>query len=517
MATARDKKSTDVGTISQQQDVEIERAFTFFMVPFYYESEAECSPILSNNLWKKDSEKVSNEGEDGEVLYSYIIDFLQGQMKSDNSVKDHLRIYCMNVDKESKWYHDFWDSFINHPHVAYIPIGKNEAKEDVFHPIRFKMLSCDEKGFRAPHLFIYEEAKIGILTFYIELAEKKKTMDDLKLLNYHLHKIYKPLCRCVCPNLGINKKRVFANDEERQIEEAKLKEVRTFIAPHDDSEVYSPYSPFTWNMKGLCDLLLKDVEHQLFSNIRLHLFTYCQIDDSDKEGLTKDDFLPDLIRLSRCVSNKYLLPFDDLAKSDAVLQCFENIYYASSVEGTAIIAVAKKSNKGFVSQMDGNVRLRYLWIYILAVIQRYTLLNMNRQLLAVASTNDEAMLWKLINTIKDVKIRCYYTSVSPYTQQDQFYQLCCNNLHVKETFDEIDEKTKALNITISHDMQKRLDLLTLGLSAFAVISIACDLFTLIQYAHNGGQTWARVLLWASPVIIICIFILHFTLKRHRNR
>ena len=167
MATARDKKSTDVGTISQQQDVEIERAFTFFMVPFYYESEAECSPILSNNLWKKDSEKVSNEGEDGEVLYSYIIDFLQGQMKSDNSVKDHLRIYCMNVDKESKWYHDFWDSFINHPHVAYIPIGKNEAKEDVFHPIRFKMLSCDEKGFRAPHLFIYEEAKIGILTFYI--------------------------------------------------------------------------------------------------------------------------------------------------------------------------------------------------------------------------------------------------------------------------------------------------------------------------------------------------------------
>lgn len=515
MTTESDNKP-NVGVPSLPQDIAIARAFTIFMIPFYYESEAEGSPFLSGNLWKKESEKVSNEGEDGEVLYSYIMDFLQGQMKNDNSIQDYLSIYTMNVDKESKWYVNFWDSFVNHPHVAYIPISKNEAKEGVSHPIRFKMLSSDEKGFKAPHLFIYEKAKIGILTFCIELNEKKKTMSDLKSLNYHLHKIYKPLCRCVCPNIGINEKRIFDDDRERQTEEAKLNEVRAFIAPNDELEKYSPYGLFTWNIKGLCDLLLGNIEHQLFSNIRIHLFTYCQIDDSEKECITKEDLMPDLLRLSRCVSDKYLLPFDDLAKSDAVLQCFENIYYASAVEGTAIIAVAKKSNKGFISQMDGNVRLRYLWIYMLAVIQRYTLINMNRQLMAVASANHESMLWELINTIKDVKIRCYYTDVSPYTQQDQFYQLCCKNLHVKEAFDEIDEKTNALNITISHDMQKRLDLLTLGLSAFAVISIACDLFTLIQNAHNGGQIWARVLLWASPIVILCIFILHFALKRHRN-
>lgn len=505
-----------VGAPSLQPEIAIARAFTIFMIPFYYESETEGSPFLTGNLWKKESEKVSNEGEDGDVLYSYIMDFLQGQMKNDSSIHDHLSIYNMNVDKESGWYRNFWDPFVNHPHVAYIPFGKNEAKEDVFNQVKFKMLSSDEKGFNAPHLFIYDKAKIGILTFCIELAERKKTMANLKLLNYHLHKIYKPMCRCDCPNIGINEKRIFSDDKERQTEEAKLNEVRTFIAPHDKLEEYSPYGSFTWNMRGLCDLLLGNMEHQLFSNIRCHIFTYCQIDDSEKECLTKDDLMPDLIRLSRCVSDKYLLPFDDIAKSDAVLQCFENIYYASSVEGTAIIAVAKKSNKGFISQMDGNVRLRYLWIYMLAVIQRYTLLNMNRQLMVIASANNESMLWELINTIKDVKIRCYYTNVSPYTQQDQFYQLCCRNLNIKEAFDEIDEKTNALNTTISHDMQKRLDLLSLGLSAFAVISIACDLFTLIQNAHHGGQAWARALLWASPVAILCIFILHFALKRHRT-
>lgn len=512
-----EKDNTANGSVSSlQPDMAIARAFTIFMIPFYYESENESSPFLSGNLWKKESEKVSNEGEDGEVLYSHIMDFLQGQMKNDNNVRDHLNIYRMDVNKESKWYVNFWDPFVNHPHITYVPTGKNNAKEDLFHPVKFKILSSDEKGFKAPHLFIYQKAKIGILTFCIELNEKKKTISDLKSLNYHLHKIYKPMCRCVCPNIGINEKRVFANDQERLNEEANLNEIRTFIAPHDELEEYSPYGFFTWNMKGLCDLLLGNIEHQLFSNIRIHLFTYCQIDDSEKACLAEDDIMPDLIRLSRCVSDKYLLPFDDLAKSDAVLQSFENIYYASSVEGTAIIAVAKKTNKGFISQMDGNVRLRYLWIYMLAVIQRYTLLNMNRQLMKVASANDDAMLWELINTIKDVKIRCYYTNVSPYTQQDQFYQLCCKNLHIKEAFDEIEEKTNALNITISHDMQKRLDLLTLGLSAFAVISIACDLFTLIYNAHGGGQTCARVLLWVSPVVILCIFILHFALKRHRT-
>lgn len=507
----------------QQHSLEIARAYTFLLIPFFYESDSIDSPFHSYNRWKKDDEIISNEGEDGEVLYSYIMNFLQGQMKSSNIIQDHLDIYSMSIDKESKWYLNFWSSFINHSNIAFIPAGKDEEKKDVFRPIKFKILSSDEEGFKAPHVFIYKKAKIGILTFCIELAEKKKLICDLKLLNYHLHKINKPLCLCVCPNIGINEKRSFSNEEEQKMEEVRLKEIRTFIAPHNESEDYSPYNSFTWNMRGLCELLFEGIEHQLFSNIRIHLFTYCQIDDSENECLTKNDLLPDLLRLSRCVSDKYLLPFDDLINSDAILQCFDNIYYASSVEGSAIIAVAKKANKGFISQMDGNVRLRYLWIYMLAVIQRYTLLNMNRQLLAVASTNNEMKLWDLIKTIKDVKIRCYYTDVSPYTQHDQFYQLCCKNLHVKDAFDEIDEKTSILNITISHDMQDllkeqehRQNLLTIGLSAFAVFSIACDLYTLIKDAYTGdvNPLPARIFLWFSPVIILIIFI--YFIKNRNN-
>lgn len=438
----------------QLQSQQIEKAYTFFMVPFYYDSEMDFS---IKGMWKLDTEKVSNEGEDGDVLYAHIMDFLQGQMKNNVEQDEHLDIYSLDIYKESSWYTEFWSPFINHANVAYIPIAKNEAKEDVFHTLSFNILSSDEQGFKAPHLFIYRAAKIGILTFCVELAGKKKNISDLKQLNYYLHKIFKPTCRCVCPNLSINEKRHFANDEERCAAETRLQQVRQYIAPYDEAEEYSPYRDFTWDMKGLTDLLLTDIDCHLFSNIRMHVFTYCQIDDSEKEILTNDDLLPDLLKLSRCVSDKYMLPFAELERSGATLQSFENIYYASSVEGTAIIAVAKKANKGFISQLDGNIRLRYLWIYMLTIVQRYTLLNMNRQLIQVASENDEQKLWNLIKTIKEVKIRCYYTDVSPYTQHSQFYQLCCRNLHVKEAFQEIDTKTKALNLTISHDLQKLLE------------------------------------------------------------
>ncbi len=439
---------------NEQQAQQIKKAYTFFMVPFYYDTDLDFSKV---KMWKLDEEKVSNEGEDGDVLYSHIMDFLQGQMNDSVDQEEHLDIYSLDIEKESPCYTEFWSPFINHSNVAYIPVGKKDAMEDEFRTLSFNILSSDEQGFKAPHLFIYRAAKIGIMTFCVELAGRNKNVSDLKQLNYYLHKIFKPTCRCVCPNLSINEKRRFASDEEKSSAEAKLQKVRQYIRPYDEMEEYSPYNDFSWDMKGLIDLLLTDVDCHLFSNIRMHVFTYCQIDDSDKEVLTKEDLLPDLLRLSRCVSDRYMLPFDELVRSGATLQSFENIYYASSVEGTAIIAVAKKANKGFISQLDGNVRLRYLWIYMLTVVQRYTLLNMNRQLIQVASENNESKLWNLIKTIKEVKIRCYYTDVSPYTQHSQFYQLCCKNLHIKESFQEIDTKTKALNLTISHDLQKLLE------------------------------------------------------------
>lgn len=492
-------------SVFKKDSLQLERAYTFFMVPFFYETtNAIPDAKETESLWKKDTDKISNEGEDGDVLYSYIMNFLQGQMGEANLKKDYLDIYRLNIDKDSSWYKNLWSPIVNYDNIAYIPNGKNAQREDFFHPIKFQILSGDADGFKAPHLFVYSDAKIGILTFCVSLSDKDKNMSNLILLNYHLHKIYKPTCRCVCPKLRINAKRVFDNEEDRKKTENELSEVRKMIAPYDKTQKYSPYGEFTWDTKGLIELLLMDVSHSLFSKIRMHVFTYCQIDDSQDEILTKQELLPDLIRLSRCVSDKYLLPFEQLEKEGATLESFENIYYASSVEGTAIIAIAKKSNKGFISQMDGNIRQRYLWIYMLAIIQRYTLLNMNRQLMEVDCANNENKLWSLINAIKNVKIRCYYTDVSPYTQHSQFYQLCCRNLHIKEAFNEIEEKTNALNMTISHDLEKgqrRLNLVVGILTVFQVAGVIYEFFHNTEY-----KIWATASCFILGFAILCLVV-----------
>lgn len=499
----------------------LEKAYTFFMVPFYYEEELE---FKKNELWEKDTDKVSNEGEDGDVLYSYIMNFLQGQMNECCTSEEHLDIYKMSIDIESSWYKDFWEPFVSHANAAYIPVGKDESGNDLFESIAFNLMSTNEQGFKAPHLFLYKTAKVGILTFCIELAESKKNMGYLKLLNYHFHKIHQPTCRCVCSKLSINEKRRYTNDEERIAIEAKFKEIRKYIAPYDEPDSISTCNDFTWDSKGFVDMLLKDINYHLFSKIRMHVFTYCQINDSEQDKLTKDDLVPDLIRLSRCVNDKYMLPFDDLVKTGATLQCFENIYYASAVEGTAILAVAKKSNFGFISQMDGNVRLRYLWIYMLALIQRYSLINMNRQLMHVVSVNDEPKLWDLIKIIKEVKTHCYYTDVSPYTQHSQFYQLCCNNLHIKEAFNEIEEKTKAQNLAISHDMQmllegqkekasirerraesgqRRLNLVVGVLTIFQVAGV------IYEFTRNTEWQWCAVIITFVFSFILLYFVMNW--------
>lgn len=489
----------------------IEKAYTFFIVPFYYEKESAFLDVEENKvLWIKETEKISNEGEDGDVLYPYIMQFLQGQMNESQIKQEHLDIYHLKVDKNSSWYKKLWGPIVNYANIAYIPDGKNAQKEDVFYPIKFQVLSGDADGFKAPHLFVYKAAKICILTFCVSLADKSRCMRDLKLLNYHLHKIYEPTCRCVCPKLIISEKRKFGDENEKVNAEKELFETRELIAPYDELKEYSPYEEFTWDMKGFVKMLLSNVDYCLFSKIRMHVFTYCQIDDSNDNVLSKEDILPDLVRLSRCVNDKYLLPFKQLEKDGATLESFENIFYASSVEGTAIVAIAKESNKGYIRQMDGNIRQRYIWTYMLAIIQRYTLLNMNRQLMEVGAANDEKKLWQLINTIKSVKINCYYTDVSPYSQHSQFYQLCCKNLHIREYFDEIEEKISAVNMTISHEIEKGQNRLNLVVGILTVFQVAGVIY------EFSKETEYQVLITAITFIVgfALLFIIMY-LKRIR--
>ena len=472
--------------------MKLDKAFTYFMIPFYYEGDdykvLKTDDNPSEAMWEKSKGKILNEEDD--VLFPYIVNFLQGQ------TNDHLDIYNINSNSKSIA-RKFWDDFSQKPiesneekkqqsqpkdengqknenkatslHSADIEIKIDDGKTIVL-PTAFD-LQRDKgyTGMKSPHLFISPSANIGILSFCIGLGEDNKTIDDLKRFNYCLHKIYKPLNKCATPSFQLMKQKFF-NEQARISKENRIVGFRQVIAPHESTkQLWTPYNEFTWNIRTLINMLLSDVKGlkaedgktrecdvQLFSNTRAHLFTFCQI-DGIQTPYEYEDIKLDLMRLSRCVIDKYMLPVDETMEKDMCLKTFSNIYFASSVEGAAMIAISKKENEDFVKQIDHQGLPRYLAIYLLVLIQRYSMLHINRRLTELSSHTANTSLWNILDIIKRVKVHCFYTDVSPFSQHNLFYQHCNKNLHVRETFTEIDNKTKVLNLTISHETQVLLE------------------------------------------------------------
>ena len=560
---------------NQQQYFQMMGNATLFIIPFHYGEENENQSLFEgqqnfivhegdDSVWTLETQMLTDEKE-GSVIYPYIMSFLQGQMMDEgNDVEGRLVIYSIadidrRTNQESKFEQrtiikKFWNKFSQSTHT--VDVGTKDTPRI----LSFRFFNGKHKTLK-PHLFIFPSARIGLLSFGIELTTPDATTDDLKNLNYSLHKIAKPIAKCVCNGLNITGD---VDSEQRKFKEAAFNSARSFIEPHylnkkdlsrnDNQDVME----FTWSMKTLIDTLLKDIRGivyidnkndkketpiELFTPPRIHIFTYCGIDDSENK-LAQSNILPELYRLSRCVNDKYLLPFENTNFHESYFQTFENVYVSSTIEGTAFIALSKEQNAKFFEGFTGILALRYVWIYLLAMIQRYSLLNIDMMLTkleaddakdknehnntSLEESNEKvkrhsAMLWRLLESIRNIKVRCHFTDISPFTQHNEFYEHCCDRLHVNIAYDEIDHKTKALSLTMGHDLQllqeandkeikTREDRMNLFLAIFAVlqgISVLYELFDALLFKSD----WKAVGLY-SVLILVSVFIVYHLYKKH---
>lgn len=485
---------------NEQQDLHLDKAYSYFFIPFYFEGDGyEIVPKEElDPVWELSKGKLVKEGDD--VLFPYIINFLQGQKDGSADDYSHLEIYNINSNAKSV-IRKFWDAFSQKPdnnekkskdetglHFVDLENGKDENNGKLNKRIEFDIVREDGyNGFKSPHLFISPNAHIGILTFCLSLGKKNRTIADLKLFNYYLHKINKPYVKCVTPSFRLVEGQTFYNDEARKAQEDRIEGFRNIIDPYTEGS-HSPYDEFDWHIRTLINMMLENVKGfkkeedkeknvsdeknvdkendkkekniysdvKLFSDIRAHLFSFCQI-DGVQNLVGYDDIKHDLMLLSRCFNDKYMLDTDEATEKEMCLRTFNNIYFASSVEGASMIAIAKEENRDFIKQIDSQSLPRYLAVYLLVIIQRYSMLHINRKLTEIESEGNDESLWALLDVVKKVKVHCYFTDVSPYSQHNQFYQHCCRNLHILGIFNEIDNKTKIVNLTVSHSMQKLME------------------------------------------------------------
>lgn len=417
----------------------LEKAYTFFIVPFYYEND-DWNVIHKERLnkWVPISSELYNE----DVLYPYIMDMFKVH---SHSQKTSLDIFEFNSEDNGVNSQLFVERILDKKNIALI--GKNSAEKQVPKAIEFRLMN--EKNF-APHLFISSSAKIGIFTFSIELLGEK-SMDNLNTLNYYLHKrneLDNYQCLCYRP--------------EKQDEITVTPDYKTInssipnIWKLNQKITKDNIDYLCWNLNDFVDCLLGTMGRpregqkriKYFSKERMHMFTFCSILDTD-DILTFEDIAPSLLRLSRCVNNNYMLPYDQLLQQESVLQTYENIFFSSGIEGTAMMCVGKKNNIEFIKGIHEKFNRQYLLIYILVLIQRYTLQSLERVITEYKFTDEHSKsnLFDLIDIICHIKVNCYYTDVSIYSHHSQFYQHCCKNLHIPETFAEINEKVELLKLT----------------------------------------------------------------------
>ena len=438
------------------------KAGTFFMLPFRY-NDTKIEP--PSDVWVKRTMPITNEGnrihadtdENREVLYAHIMDFLQGQTHEQGTSVTPLRIYSVVSDRreeKSDFGKRFWYPFCARPHNVYI--GKSASSS-----ISFR-LHCEESC--RPTIYMHDDTKVGVLVIYIT---SECSVDDLIKLNYYLHKIGNIEAKCTTDAFNVNVEKLQSpNVLDSALRKGRLAYHLLSGKPEKDWR----NDCLEWDMGQLVNLLLNgtpdnNIRKEMnwfhpFNNIRLHLLTYCIIDDTIENEVGENDCDETLLYLARCCTTSYVLPVKDMISKGAVLHMFDNIHVASFSEGCAIIAVAKKNNWNFTKTYDGQVRMRFFWIYLLAFIQRYALFSISRDLMTVVAKGDQDALWNLLENYQHVKSTCYWSEVSPFTQHTQFYEHCCNGLRLNESCYEIENKSNIIRLVNEHHLRVAVEIQT---------------------------------------------------------
>ncbi len=497
---------------------------TFFLVPFHYDDPS-LEP--SDYIWKKQEKPVSNEGnrikadadENREVLYAHIMDFLQGQTHSQGVNVSPLRIYSVVSDNGKEESLDFgskfWKPFCKKPHT--VVVDKKSATRVSF--------NLDSRNSYRPTLYMNDQSCVGVMVIYVT---SECSTEDLIKLNYTLHKIGNVEAKCSTDAFKVDEKKIKnPSDLERALQSARQTYHMAYHLLSGKDEEEWENGALEWDMGQLVNLLLhgghqKEKHFRLFNNIRLHLLTYAIVDDrSDAVGVNDCD--ETLLYLARCCAPNYILPVKDMVAKGAVLHTFDNIHITSFSEGCAIMAVGKNENWSFIEGFDAQIRMRFFWVYLLALLQRYVMFNISRKLMNVVSSNNQSDLWDLLEVYKQIKSTCYWTEVSPFTQHTQFYEHCCRGLRLKESYAEIESKTEIIRLVDEHALreavdrqdsmhaarERRLSLLVAFLTVAQVVGVV---FAMTE----GGSPlqWILTSVFGVVMIIILLYVMKIGKKSH---
>lgn len=264
----------------------------------------------------------------------------------------------------------------------------------------------------------------------------------------------------------------------------------------------------------------------------------------------KDFIAKSIYEMRRLFKNSYLPTVSDLNVNDneETLQLFENCYWAASLEGIVNIyhlTNKEETNDFFTTIYQGATDSTYLYIYLVALHQRYALLNYSIIASKIKKNNNIGKEdLDIIKAIKSEKLkfayynlRCTFKNLSNITHQNKIYCLIRKVLNIDDLWDEVnnellglaqiledyeekiekaDEKArKEMERVRDKKEEKRLNFLTIGVASLAAIfwlpSIVVAFWDIIDRALYDKipfhDTWKLTISILLPIAFIAVPIM----------
>lgn len=545
--------------------MKLKEAYTYFIVPFSFKRKLGVAPHTqtfipsTHSIW----EKACMHNLESNILYPYIQCFMQDAVKEENrkellhqelSKKDreqneatiaklslpieqkmhYYQIYSIKESAKKDGQHcadnntvsytvlknklKYWKMFKNSNLCA---LDKESEKDIVFN------IPKDGQDFNSPKLIISPLAQTGFLMFCMKLNPVNNTSEALTELNYLLHKTGKQQdAKCRIDLIKLQEEiSMLQNKMEDELSQKEKENIEKRLLYKQDTlsgicNLLKPESDGSWTMTDLIQFLFDELTNKenncgnsivRFNDTRIHLFTYYQLDCTNlDESHSDSQIILDMARIVRCQNQKYKLDIGDVKSSNLCMKTFQNVYMGSSVEGGAIMTVFSDDGSDFFQNFHkSSFSKRYIWIYLMVLMQRYTLLHLIHGLTNVDDDNLKVSLFKLkeqVEHLSAVKVNTYFTDVSDYTQHNQFYRFCIKNLRIQEHFQEIDEKMNILNAVIKHKEEEKEDIRS---NRFALI---LAILTIASASKDGsdlfkdyGSIWSTFIILILSAIVIYIW------------
>lgn len=295
-------------------------------------------------------------------------------------------------------------------------------------------------------LFVFE-TQVGFLCFKYRY-DNSFLPEDIINANYYLK------------NLNQNSQKLFT------IRKIKLEDTETGINENVYEEQFSKFD-LNKGIRQLIEMIKPKTYFEQTSSLPKQALVFSALCLKNKpEDVVLKNYLFKMRRLFKDSYKPAEIEFEFISNNE-IIQAFENSYWGISMEGCANIFYLiddENTNYFLKGPYKGNVENTYLFLYIIALHQKYALLNFSISAsLLEAETIDktEEELKEAIEHTKCLKshiaayyLRCNFLNVSNITHQAEIYDMMRRTLRVNESVNEINTELDSISDLLCEQEQQ---------------------------------------------------------------